>query len=309
MEYNGIKVEEKLNRNFRLFVQKQDLYGNPLDEGYVITNPLTVRFQIIRKAYSGIAEATIDVYNLGPDVYNRMFRDFFFDIDREKPLFLSFSAGYGKYENGKDVLSVIFAGDVYSAYTHREGTDIITTFYAKTGLRNLAQTITLSLAAGATKKDIVTNCMNSMPCLTSNYQDIEEYTFTEPIELMGKPLAIIKKYNPNRVVYVDLNNVYIQREDDDGYEGYVSLVSDSCGLLNAPERKTSTLTFSMIFEPRLIVGQAIELKSILAPQFDGQYKIFGITHSGIISDAIGGRAITTVEVNVGAQIYGRYLPR
>jgi len=308
MEYLDNQIE-KLNRNYRLFVQKQDLAGNALDEGVVITNPLTVKFEVIRKAYSGIAEATINVYNLGANDYNRLFRDFFFDIDRQKPLFISFSAGYGKYENGKDVLNVIFAGDVYSAYTHREGTDIVTTFYAKTGLRNLAQTISLSIAAGATAKELVAECMSNMPCLSDSYQDIEDYEFKKPVELMGKPLALIKEYNPNRVVYVDLNNVYIQKEDDEGFEGYIPLINDENGLLNAPERKSSTLTFSMIFEPRLLVGQAIEVKSRIAPQFDGQYKIFGITHSGIISDAIGGRAITTVEVNVGPQIYGRFLPK
>ena len=73
-------------------------------------------------------------------------------------------------------------------------------------------------------------------------------------------------------------------------------------------RKTGTLVFNMIFEPRLEVGQVIELRSQLAPQFNGQYKIFGLKHNGIISDTKGGTATTTVEVNVGSELYGVFKP-
>lgn len=292
----------KLNKVYRLFIQQQDINGKGLNTGLVITNPMTIRFNIDRSMYSGIANMTIDIYNLSTDHRNRIFKDFFYDIEKENPLFIALSAGYSIKE-----LNTIYAGDVWNAYTRREGPDVITTIQAKTGLRNFAQTISLSVAAGSTAKDVVKQCMDKMPCLTDNHQAIEEYTFSSPISLMGKPLAIIKQYNPNKNVFVDLNNVYILGEDE-GIAGWVPLITESSGLLNAPERKTGTLVFNMIFEPRLEVGQVIELRSQLAPQFNGQYKIFGLKHNGIISDTKGGTATTTVEVNVGSELYGVFKP-
>lgn len=292
----------KLNKVYHLLIQQQDINGKGLNSGLVITNPITIKFDIDRSAYSGIANMTLDIYNLSPTHRNQVFKDFFYDIEKENPLYVALSAGYSTTE-----LSTIFAGDVWNAYNYRQGTDIITRVQAKTGLRNFAQTISLTVEAGQTVKDVTKACMDKLPCLNDNHQSVVDYTFTSPLSLMGKPLAIIKKYNTNKNVYVDLNNVYILGEDE-GISGWVPLITDSSGLLNAPERKTGTLVFNMMFEPRLEVGQLIELKSNLAPQFNGQYKIFGIKHKGIISDAIDSQTITTVEVNVGSELYGVFKP-
>ena len=291
---------QKLNKIYRLFIQKQDIDGNPLNEGIIITNPISIKFNINRSIYSGIAEMNIDIYNLSPSTRNQLFKDFYFDIEKQKPLFIALSAGYATTE-----LSTIFVGDVWSSYTVREGCNVITRIQAKTGLRNLAQTVELTLEAGMTVEDVVAACMKELPNLDSNYQVAEDYVFHEPVSLMGKPLAIIKKYNSNKNVFVDLNNVYILGQEE-AIPGWIPLINDASGLLNAPERRTGTLVFNMMFEPRLQLAQIIQLDSHLAPQFNGQYKIFGIKHQGIISDTSNSRATTTVEVNIGAEIYGKF---
>ena len=89
-------------------------------------------------------------------------------------------------------------------------------------------------------------------------------------------------------------------------EGFVPLINDASGLLATPQRKDATLSINMIFEPRLLIGQVIEIQSSIAPQFDGQYKIYGLKHSGTISDSIAGQCTTTVQMQVGSQVFGRF---
>jgi hypothetical protein len=92
----------------------------------------------------------------------------------------------------------------------------------------------------------------------------------------------------------------------DAFEGYVPVIDDNSGLLGVPEHEDAILTVRMIFEPRLVIGQKIEIKSQVAPMFNGQYKIYGIRHEGTISDAVSGKATTTLEMLIGSQVYGKF---
>ena len=58
----------------------------------------------------------------------------------------------------------------------------------------------------------------------------------------------------------------------------------------------------MIFEPRITVGQLVEIESSTASIFDGQFKVIGIHHAGIISGAVAGEARTTLNLFIGALI-------
>ena len=294
--------QKKLNRQYRLVIQKQGKDGKPIGEAIVITNPITVRFDIDRSIYAGIASMNIDIFNLAPTTRNQLFKDWFYDIPKENFLYIVLSAGYEGME-----LSNVFIGDIYSAYTTRQGTDVITRIVAKTGLRTMADSIEVTLKSGCTTQDVTDVCMNKLTGLSKGKQVVEKYIFTKPVALADKPLAILKQYNPNKNVFIDLNKVNILGENE-GFKGWVPVITDSSGLLNAPERKSNTLIFKMIFEPRFELGQIVELSSNLAPQFNGQYKIFGIKHEGMISDSVAGKVITTVELNIGSVVYGGFKP-
>ena len=296
MSYNQIK----LNRKYELFIQKQDKNGIPLPESYIITNPITIKFSINRNIYSGVADMTIDIYNLAPTTRNMIFKDWFYDIKKENYLFIALNASYEGHG-----MSTLFLGDIWNAYSFRQGTDIITRIQAKCGMRNMTQLVSIQLKAGSTVRDVVNECMKKLPNLEEGKMSIRDYTFTEPIELFGKPLAILKQYNEDKNVFVDLNKVNILG-DDEGIVGYVPEINDESGLLNAPERKPASLIIKMVFEPELLIGQIIQISSKIAPQFDGQYKIFGIKHEGTISDSIAGNLTTTVELNVGSELYGNF---
>lgn len=292
----------RLNKKYVLAIQKQDLDGNPLPESWIIQNPITIKFSIVRNIYSGVSDMNIDIYNLSPTTRNMIFKDWFYDINKEDILYIALKAGYENHP-----LSTIFLGDIWNAYSLRQGNDIITRIQAKCGLRNMSQDIEMTLEAGSSVQDIVDVCMSKLPNLEKGKMSVKNYIFTEPVSLVGKPLAILKKYNDDKNVFIDLNEVYILGQDE-CFNGYLPIINDSSGLLNAPERKPATLTIQTMFHPELVVGQLIEIKSQIAPQFNGQYKIFGIKHEGIISDSIAGNIKTTIDLNVGSELYGNFKP-
>jgi len=61
------------------------------------------------------------------------------------------------------------------------------------------------------------------------------------------------------------------------------------------------VTAEMLFEPRLKIGQVVELVSRDYPSLNQLYKVIGIQHSGTISDAVGGKCKTTVRMLYGIQ--------
>jgi hypothetical protein len=115
---------------------------------------------------------------------------------------------------------------------------------------------------------------------------------------------VIKKYTDENA-YID-NNKIIVLENQDAIKGEVPLINDESGLLGVPRHEDALLSVDIILEPRIVIGQIIEIKSRIMSEFDGQYKVYGIKHEGIISDAVSGSATTTLEMLVGTQVYGRF---
>lgn len=292
----------RLNKKYTLRIQKQDLDGHRLDEEYVITNPITVKISVIRNIYSGVSDMNIDIYNLSPTKRNMIFKDWFFDIKKEDILYISLFAGYDDKNQ-----HCLFLGDIWNAYITRVGTDIITRIQAKCGLRNMTQEVDYTFSAEATNKDVIEYCISKLHNLDVGHISIDEKKLMEQTTISGKPLAIIKQYSPGKNVYVDAGVVNILAPNE-GFVAYVPLINDKSGLLNAPSRKPATVTIQTMFMPELVVGQIIEVNSQLSPQFNGQYRIFGIRHEGVISDAVESTMKTTIEMNVGSELYGNFKP-
>lgn len=53
------------------------------------------------------------------------------------------------------------------------------------------------------------------------------------------------------------------------------------------------------------MSQVLELNSSVQKVYNGQYKVIGIKHQGIISEAVGGQLITTLNMLLGSDYFGR----
>lgn len=291
--YDNINGAKKVNRRYRLTVQTVDDKGNPTDKAIVISNPLTIRFSVNRTLFADINAMDIDIYNLAPRTYNQLFYDYF-NVNRRTVIL---EAGYDGME-----MSAIFIGDVWSCYTSRDGSDIITHMHAIVGLKSLSVQTDATLA-NVSRNQVLRYIASDM-AMTINIYSGDDEKFTRPVSLSGNSFGQIQKYT-NGSAYIDNNEINVLTTFD-AIEGDVVLINDQSGLLGVPEHEDALLRVKMIFEPRIVIGQIIEVQSRISPMFNGQYKVYGIKHEGTISDTVAGTATTTLEMLVGSQMYGRF---
>ena len=79
-------------------------------------------------------------------------------------------------------------------------------------------------------------------------------------------------------------------------------ITSTSGLLGTPRRRDAQLEIDLIFEPKMVVGQLVEVESSTASVFNGQFKVIGIHHSGTISGAVASEVKTTLNLFIGALI-------
>lgn len=291
--YQEISNKPKKQRQYRLTVQTVDAKGNPTDSAIIIDGNFTINFAVNRTLFADVNAMDIDIYNLAPNTYNALFFDYFNPNHRTVVL----EAGYKGME-----MSIIFIGSVWSCYTSRQGSDIITRMHAIVGFKDLRPQTDATLA-NISRNQILRTAANDIGLDIAIYSG-EDTKFTRPVALEGNSFAIIQKYS-NGNAHID-NNKIIVLDTYDAIEGEVPLINDESGLLGVPEHEDALLRVKMIFEPRIVIGQIIEIKSRIAPMFNGQYKVYGIKHEGTISESIAGEATTTLEMLVGSQLYGRF---
>lgn len=294
--YNKITDQKKLQRQYRLTVQTADENGVETNEAIVLESEqhhLTIKFAINRTLFADINSMDIDIYNLAPDTYNKLFYDYF-NVNRRT---IILEAGYKGQE-----MSTIFIGDVWNCFTERQGSDIITRIHALVGLKSLQAQTDITLH-NITRDKILYKAADDMALDIEIYSG-EDTQFSRDVSLSGNSMGIIQQYSDNNA-FID-NNVIKVLNDKDAIKGNVVLINDEAGLLGVPKREDAILKVTMIFEPRIVIGQIIEIKSRIMPQFDGQYKVYGLKHEGTISDSIAGTCTTTLEMLVGSQIYGRF---
>lgn len=303
-------VAPKFNRNYILSVQIED--GSTLN----ITLPLSIEFDITRNTLSSSNIAQIRIYNLSQK--NRDFIRFDFSNYTSNRM-ITLRAGYGNN------LPIIFVGNITQAWSVREGIDFVTTiesFDAGFAFINGEIPSNVSFPKGTPMKNIYKSLMGYLPNTTygaigNSYsidKDGNPFLSTRSNTYQGNTVEALKRLCPN-AFFVDNGKSFILGNNE-CREGQVALIDSNSGLLGTPLRELNTVTFDMIFEPGVIMGQKIELQSLTNPSFNsnvvnidpktkqnvnGLYKIVSIKHRGMISPTICGSAITTLQFFYGPQ--------
>lgn len=314
----------KLNRTYKLFVQDPpvlvttDFYGNqvPVTEGFLsltdsykyvpsttyleIDYPLTVEFDIERNTSSSINTGTFSITNLSPKTSSRLAKDFY-NIDdissgKEKRQ-VFFQAGYEKN------LSMCFAGTLMEGFTDRRGTETITHLRAQDGAYEAYNAFTsTTFAPNTTPQSIFDVLLTDLGLKKGAVGNLNQNTPLRAVSFNGNTFELLQDNFDNRV-FIDLQTVNLLNPDE-VIAGQVPLISSETGLLGVPRRQQTNIVVDMIFEPRIKVGQVVEVKSTIDPRFNGQFKVQGIKHSGMISGAVGGDAKTTLQLFYGSAALG-----
>jgi len=289
------------NRKYILKITPIKRVGNSVvnaGKSIVITDPLTIKFDIKREPFAGSCTANIEIYNLQPSTRKKLFLDYY---DFENLQKVELSAGYA---NGK--FDLIYRGQIRTCRVRKDQTETVMVIDAFSGLFVLDSLISVSLDGIQSQQQQADKIISyaSAQGLTKGPTSYEEIATTRPVALLGNAFALLKKTTKGKA-FVDNDEIVVVNIDET-VEGDVRVIDDSTGLLGVPERQATTLTVNCIFEPRLKVGQGIEIVSKIAPEFDGQYKIWGVSHRGTIGMASGEQCITTLTLWTGLNLYGRF---
>lgn len=278
----------KFGRRYRLTIEMED------GDAVIIEPPFSVRFNLVRSTMASLNTADFSIYNLAARTRNRIFQDRF-----------DFSA-YRKiiFEAGYDTLTTVFVGSLFEANSERIGADIVTNINSRDGGFDVVGTKTYrTIAAGSTNKEIVEQLAQDFPNLEVGAIGTFDQQYSRPVVLNGNTYELMKRYTEDKV-FIDLEKVYAL-QDREVVPGDLQVLRGDTGLLETPKRDDAFLTVTTLFEPRIIMGQQVRLDSEAAPEFNGDFKVIGVHHQGIISEAQGGSAISKFQLLTGSQVFGR----
>jgi len=279
------EIPYKFNRIYNL---KLTTSTNEIVE---IKNPITCELTISRKNLASLNTANFVIYNLNQTTRNKIYKDIF-DLQIVKPI--EFWAGY-KYDK-TTFLSRCFAGEIKQAYSVRDGCDYKTFIECWDGGKAASMGILgLTMPSGTSIKTQIIRLAQSMPnIIGAVVSDQFKGTSARGTTFLGNQLDALSQLTEG-CTYIDNQTVYCLKQDD-VLQGEVETIDKSFGLLDTPQRSQTLVELSMLFEPRLFPSQKVTVISDVEAIYNGTYKLTGIDHTGIISDAVNGELKTKVTL-------------
>lgn len=280
----------KFGRIYSMFIQ-----GREAD--HTVQFPLTCRFRIDNNSTFTMGKGTFQIYNLTQDVRNDLYKDAYEQATYKQ---IVFSAGY----QNEPSVPIIFKGNVLSAFSFRQGPDWITQIEALDGGFAIDNgSINLTKPAPYEYADVLSDAVNAMPRVKLGL--IGAFDFPRPscgITFCGSPWDLITRtvLPLQGQVFINNEQVYIlQQWEYIEDTGTLDTISAETGIIGTPQSQDGLVRVRMLFEPRLVVGQLIELKTPSIPVVilrNGFFKILSISHAGTVSGAVCEDLITNVTM-------------
>ena len=275
----------KRNATYRVTVFKPNSDEKPV----VIEYPLTCKFNCQRATFSQSNKCTIELYNVDPTKREYIFKDIFADLDPQNWEFVKLEAGWD------GALSQIFYGRIMTAYSSKTGgqVDVITRiesipfdiFNMQTGQ---------TFEAGTSYRDAYKSMAGDLPNCQFGHLGNLNGEFKTQTTFSGNTLECLNELTGGHT-FVD-NGMLNTIMSNEVIDVPIPLITDDNGLLATPARRQASITIKTLFEPTIIVGQLVEIKSHIQPEFDGQWKVVGFTHDCLISPTQAGQRTTTMEL-------------
>ena len=294
----------KFGRNYRLVLLDNLTANTGLelrnDKG---SQSLTIDFDIQRGVGADLNSMTLRIYNLSRDNQAQLFQARL-DLSNKntftaRPIILQ--AGYN------DGLSVIFRGGIREAFTFRQGNDLITQVEALDGILSTTQTYAnISYDSATTAQQIVDDLVAPLTSQTDVEAGQTKLSITTAAligdnqrgyVIAGNAYDILQEYTSKKA-FIDLGELNIL-SDNECIRPSVRVIDADTGLLGIPRLDGLRVTIETIFEPRINIGEFIEVQSSVAKQFNGQYKVAAVQHKGMLSDTVAGDAKSIFQLYGG----------
>lgn len=253
-----------------------------------ITDPISIHFNVSKALYqTDSAVATITLYNIDPSIRECIYQDrLLFDWTKSKTFTLE--AGYG------NTLTLVTTGRIQQCHSELRGTDMVTIIEVMDP-DILSQYTSVTFEAGTTFKEAYKYLCSQMPNLIPGECGQLEGEFKTPTIFEGNSFYVINQLTGQHT-FIDNGKINTLNDNEVLQESGAYLINSATGLLGTPRRYDALLEISMLFEPKLKLGQLVEIKSDTQSRFDGQYRINGITHDCLISDSDCGTRTTTIQL-------------
>lgn len=277
-------MQGKFGRTYRL-----DVF-TPNGKRITIEPPITVRFNLTKNTLSSANQISIDIINLAPQTRNQIYKDRF-TINTYWQVQLQ--AGYNNR------LHQIFTGNIYEAYSVKEGTEWKTTIDCFDGLRAIQNGYTsFTVEKNTPKQNIVEKIITNLPEITAGILGSPaQGESPRGKALMGQSYELLNQETGGQC-YIDNEMAYVLANGEVIPGDVIRLDPDD--LLTTPKRREAFLDMQALFQPQVQLSRIYEIES-LETRFNGQYKIMGFNHNVEISGASSGSAITTLSLYYGAE--------
>ncbi len=293
----------KFDRNYKLTIQDNPNGITPADTAIEIAYPLTINFEVSR-SIGGENSLNLQIINLAETTKAKLVKDRFniqsFGSGGQFRQ-IRLDAGYGQNIN------TIFVGSILEGYSERVGTEMVTSIYAMSGAFGRYNTfINQSFSANTPSQHIVDYVVNQLVAggdIKKGAITQIDGTFQTGYSALGDSFNILSEFGV--AVFVDLDRINLVKIDEvikTLGPNDIFLISSETGLLGTPMRRDTFIEVTMIFEPQINLAQLVEIKSETDPRFNGQYKVMGIKHKGIISGAVNGPLTTTLQLWIGVNL-------
>ena len=264
---------------------------------------LTMDFNINRGYLASVQSGSFKIRNINQNTRNNIFKD---NFNYAIPRFVKVQAGYAGTP-----LSTIFQGTAQTIMSYREegGTDWITEIVGMDwGFLHTNSwsewTDNPSTGVAYTQQQVISHLVGDLQSSASKYNQVlgvgvvngfftPRYSYTAHDFTMN-----LLAMETNRLAYIDNGKIYAM-PDNYVFAGPTTLISSATGLLGSPKQQSTNLVCQIIFEPTLEVGQYVYLdteSTEFSSAKNGQYKVVGIQHAGVISSTQSGKCITTVTL-------------
>lgn len=261
--------------------------------GEIITikYPFTNQFSVERSNLASVNTATFTIFNLNETTRMKLFKDPF---DQTAFRLASFSCGYKNDDTY--IVPEIFRGSIKQCYSERSGPDFKTIIECFDGQQAMTNGfVSNTLPAGASVKDQVTDLVKQMPNLSGGLVTTGSTDQNKRgVVQFGNPAELVKQLTSTDF-YIDKLDGY-SIDQSDVFIGEIQEINSESGVLDVPKKTQTSLTMSILFEPRLLVSQLIKVETENGKIYNGSYKITGISHQGVVSGAVGGDYRTTITM-------------
>ena len=279
----------KLQRNYKLVYTAPPLTEGGEAVSIEIKYPITIEMDIKRDTLAQSNTASFRLINLSKATREEIFQDAY-NINRV--CFVDLYAGYD------DNMPLIFTGKVLRAYSGRQGTEVITEIEALDA--DIVQSYSShTFEEGTPKKEVLTTLANDMPNIKLGAIGSLEGNLTSRTVFSDPTFIAINKLTGQHT-FIDLGTMHTLQDNEClGDVGIYKINSDT-GLIGTPRRCSVVVEVDVVFAPEILVGQLVDLESTISTEYNGQFKVGGIHHHGVISGQVGGEMITTLSLLVGA---------